>query len=408
MTATMRALRLDVLHPRAVLALAAGRFRSELYHGGAGSPLRSVDAPAPDRPAGWVRVRPTLSGICGSDLKLLKLLNGFSPSITALVGMPRRTIPGHEIVGTVTEADDDAGVAVGGRVAVDPLLGCRDKGLEPCPECRAGRPQVCHATGRSGMLTPGHGSGYNAAYGGGWAEQVVAPAARVHPVPDDLEDTEAVLTEPMAVAVQAVGRDLPPPGARVLVIGPGTIGICLVHALRSLSPEVHITVAALDDSRDAALRAAGAHAVIHGTRRDLVTGAGHALGVRVAGSRLSGPVLEAGFDVVYDCIGSDQTLDDATRMTRPRGTTVLVGTAGRRSVDWTFVWLRDLTIRGTFSYGHVDALDGRHAFDAALDILRARRPSLVTHVFRLEERVTALEVAEAGPAADAVKVAFVP
>lgn len=98
--------------------------------------------------------------------------------------MPRRTIPGHEIVGTVTEADDGAGVAVGDRVAVDPLLGCRDKGLEPCSECRAGRPQVCHATGRSGMLTPGHGSGYNAVYGGGWAEQVVEPAARVHPVPD--------------------------------------------------------------------------------------------------------------------------------------------------------------------------------------------------------------------------------
>lgn len=163
MTATMRALRLEVLHPRAVLALAAGRFRSELYHGGAGSPLRLVDAPAPDRPAGWVRVRPTLSGICGSDLKLLKPLNGFSPTITALAGMPRRTIPGH-------------------------------------------------------------GSGYNAVYGGGWAEQVVAPAARVHPVPDDLGDTEAVLTEPMAVAVQAVGRDLPPPGAQVLVIGPGTLG----------------------------------------------------------------------------------------------------------------------------------------------------------------------------------------
>lgn len=47
-------------------------------------------------------------------------------------------------------------------------------------------------------------------------------------------------------------------------------------------------------------------------------------------------------------------------------------------------------------------------FDVALDILCARRPSLVTHVFRPQERVAALEVAEAGPAADAVKVAFVP
>lgn len=408
MTATMRALRLDVLHPRAVLALAAGRFRSDLYHGGTGSPLRLVHSAAPERPAGWVRVRPTLSGICGSDLKLLKLLNGFSPSITALAGMPRRTIPGHEIVGTVTQADDDAGVTLGDRVAIDPLLGCRDKGLEPCPECRAGRPQVCHAAGRSGMFTPGHGSGYNAAYGGGWAEQVVAPAERVHPVPADLEDAVAVLTEPMAVAVQAVGRQLPSPDARVLVIGPGTIGICLVHALRALAPEVHVTVAALDDSRDRSLREAGAHAVIHGTRRDLVTDAGQALGVPATGSRLSGLVLEAGFDVVYDCIGSEQTLDDAMRMTRPRGTTVLVGTAGRQSVDWTFVWLRDLTIRGTFSYGHIDALEGRHAFDVALDILLARRPSLVTHVFPLEERVRALEVAEAGPAADAVKVAFAP
>lgn len=232
------------------------------------------------------------------------------------------------------------------------------------PELRGGRPQLCHDVGGGGEFTPGHGAGYHADYGGGWAEEVVAPAGRVFPVPDGLDERFAVLAEPMGVAVQAVAQGPPSSDDHVLVIAPGTIGLCVVHALRALVPDATITVAGVSPDRDALSRAAGADGYVQGTHGRLVEAA-------------------------------------ATRLDR--------------GVDWTLVWVRDLVVRGTYAYGVTDIPDGamidpgrRHAMEAGLDVLEACRPELVTHVFELEQRVTALETAAAGPDADAVKVAFAP
>lgn len=411
----MRALRVSLVSPRAPLALIAGRWKPDLYRGGTGSPLRLVEMPAPERPPGWVRVRPTLSGICASDRKLLHL-TGFGTTITAHFGVPLSIVPGHEVVGVVSEAEPGSGWAEGDRVVGEPLVSCVDKGLPQCPQCAAGSDEVCERWADAGSRHGGPGFGHLAAYGGGWAEEFVAPAGRLFAVPDGLPDRVAVLAEPWAIGVHAVLRNLPEPGARVLVIGPGSIGLAVIMALRALAPDVDVTAAGVHPFSAGLARRAGAGAFLHGTRRELVEAAGRHLGATIRGTRISGPVLDGGFDVVYDTLAFEQTLDDALRMTRARGTVVLAGTAFRQKVDWTLVWVRELTVRGTAYYGTEAVPDRatlppgrRRALQIAVEILAATRPEhLVTHTYGLDQSVAALRAAEAGPAAGALKVAFAP
>jgi threonine dehydrogenase-like Zn-dependent dehydrogenase len=412
----MRALRFSLAPHRVALALTAGKLRDEVLHGGRGSPLRLAEVPRPERPAGWIRIAPTLAGICASDRKYLAV-DALGTSLTALYGFPRGgVILGHEVIGTVIEAYPDSGLEPGTRVVAEPVLGCAHKGFGACRRCASGDDHRCMHFAERGTLATGPGFGFNARFGGGWAEELVAPADRVHRVPDGLDDRSAVLAEPTAIAVHAVLREPPPAGARVLVIGPGPIGLSTVHALRQLVPDVHLTVAGLGAFADPLALRAGADELVHGTRRDLVEEAGAVLGSPLRGNLVSGPLLEDGFDVVYDAVGSEQTLDDALRMTRPGGQVVLLGTAGRQEVDWSFVWHRELTVRGTAYYGVETVPETatvpagrRRAFEVALDVLVRTRPGhLVTHVFPLHEPVEALATAAAGPAAEAVRVAFAP
>jgi L-iditol 2-dehydrogenase len=411
---TMRALHFSFAPHRVALALTAGRYRPAVRHGGTGSPLRLTEIARPRRPRGWVRIAPILAGICASDRKYLSV-DGLGTTLSALYGFPRAgVVLGHEVVGRVLQADRDSGFRPGDRVVAAPTLSCGHKGFTTCDRCAAGDDHRCvHFADRGGMAR-GPGFGFNARYGGGWADELVAPADRVHHVPDDLDDRCAVLAEPTAIGVHAVLRTRPRAGDRVLVIGPGAIGLSTIHALRQLVPDIHLTVAGIDASTDDLARQAGADDVVHGTRRALVEEVGGVLGTTVRGTFVSGPVLEHGFDVIYDCVGASQTLDDACRMARPGGRIVLVGTAARQTVDWSLVWHRELTIRGTAYYGTEDVPDGarvpsgrRRAFDTALDVLREVRPShLVTHVFPLDEPVAALAMAASGPARGAVRVAF--
>jgi threonine dehydrogenase-like Zn-dependent dehydrogenase len=417
LTRTVPALKFAFSPHRVALAVTAGRVRTDLIHGGTGSPLRHTEIPRPERPPGWVRIAPTLGGICASDRKMLKVTELGRP-LLAFFGMPRHgVVPGHEVVGTVLEADADAGVQEGDRVVAEPTLACTHKGFAPCRRCAAGDDHRCvHQADAGGAAGPGFGFGFNARYGGGWAGELVAPAGHVHRVPDDLDDRSAVLAEPTAVAVHAVLRSLPEPGSRVAIVGPGAIGLGVLHALTTLAPEVETTVIGLGDFADDHARTGGATHLLHGTERELVEAAGRQLGSTVRGGMLAGPILEDGFDMVFDTVGFRQTMDDAVRMLRPGGTLVLLGTAAEQTLDWSLVWHRELTIRGSGYYGTEDVPPGakvdagrRRAFEVALEVLAEHRPSrLVTHVFPLDEPVPALETAARGPGAGAVKVAFSP
>jgi threonine dehydrogenase-like Zn-dependent dehydrogenase len=397
------------------MAATLGRRRADRRSGGPATALRLRELPRPVRPPGWVRVAPDLAGICASDRAALSLAVG--RPILAFSGLPRAGIVlGHEVVGTVIAADRDTGLLPGERVVPEPLLACQHKGFASCASCAAGDSHRCAHQADAGSAEPGLGFGFHARFGGGWSTELVVPADRVHRVPDHLDDRLAVLTEPTAVAVHAVARDAPRTGERALVIGPGAIGLSVVHALRVLAPEVEVLVASLSPATDALARRAGASDLVHGSHERLLTALASRVGSRMRGGRLSGPVLEDGVDVIYDCVGSAQTLDDALRALRPGGRLVLLATAARRTIDFSLAWHRELTIRGSGYYAEEQVPVGagippgrRRAVAIAMEVLAEIRPDhLVTHRFRLDEAREALALSAAGPAAGALKVTFAP
>ena len=127
---------------------------------GPGGILQLVDDLAPPRmpnAPGWVRVRPELSGICGSDLGLAHAKISF---VLSAFYTEQRMVPGHEMVAVVTDTGPGtASLAPGDRVVVNPLMSCGQRGFDPlCATCSAGStapvpaagPGGCHRLHRAG------------------------------------------------------------------------------------------------------------------------------------------------------------------------------------------------------------------------------------------------------------------
>lgn len=339
------------------------------------APLRLIDREV-RRPKvnGWVRVRPLLSGICGSDLNTLT--GGASFYFSALVSLP--FVPGHEIVGELLDDVPDDGqspsggaevsparsraarvspaLSAGQRVVLDPVLSCVVRGIDPpCSMCDRGEPGLCERV-TGGDVSAGLQSGYCRDTAGGWGELLVAHASQLHPVPEGLNDETAVVVEPMACALRAVRRAAVADDDHVLVVGAGTVGLLTLVALRKEVPGSRVTVVAKHRFQADLARRLGASSV---------TSPSEALGaVRRATAAFrceperSAPFLLGGVDTSFECVGSSSALDLALRATRARGKVVLAGMPAR--ADLSPAWLRELEVVGSYS--------GSGAFSAALEL----------------------------------------
>jgi threonine dehydrogenase-like Zn-dependent dehydrogenase len=355
--------------------------------------------------ADWVRLKPTLAGVCGTDIALLT--GRTSAILSPFASFP--AVLGHEVVGVVAEVGDAVdGFAPGERVVLDPVLACVTRGLPPCPRCADGHPGLCLRSA-DGRLAPAPMIGFSRDLPGGWSDEVVAHASQLHAVPAGLSDETAVMVEPFSVALHAVLAAPPAAGERAVVIGGGTMGLCSVAALRLVAPDVEVTLVAR-----------------HRVQRDMgerfgasVTSDPLKAAVERAGARRHRPlvgddVLSGGFEQVYDCAGTARSLDASLRVAAPRGRVVVVGgPAIIRELDWTLVWTRELRIDGSYVYGTEQGLPGApHTMDAAMRLL-ADHPELalgdlVTHRFRLEEWRRAMATALDRRGSGALKVVFVP
>jgi L-iditol 2-dehydrogenase len=365
-------------------------------------PWLSLDRydPPPLRGDDWVRLRPILSGICGTDMGLLT--GHASAVLSPFASFP--AVLGHEVVGTVEET--------GQRVVLDPIISCTVRGLEPCGRCAAGQARFClRAT--DGDLSPGMLVGYCADLPGAWSDGMVVHTSQLHPVPDQLSDEVAVLLEPFSVALHAVLAGPPESGARVLVIGGGTLGLCTVAALRLVAPRAEVVVLARHDAQRAMGERLGA-AVAAGGRDAAVQAAIRHAGARAHRSILGQTVLSGGFAQVYDAVGNRRSLADAMRVAEPGGRVVLVGGPGEvGGLDWTLAWSHELRLDGTYVYGAEPTLPGSpHTFDEAIRLLLANPElplgELVTHRFRLEEWRRGMSVSLSRGKAGAIKVVFTP
>jgi threonine dehydrogenase-like Zn-dependent dehydrogenase len=365
---------------------AAGAFAANM------SPLRLVNRPDPTRPAeGWTRVRPMLSGVCGSDLGLLTGRN--SPYLSAVISMP--FTPGHEVVGQTL--DDLDGLPKGSRVVLDPVLGCAARGVKPCPSCAAGEHSRCdHVT--AGAVSAGLQTGFCAGTGGGWSRMLVAHGSQLHEVPDSLDTEQAVLVEPLACAIHSVRRVAVPRGASVVVVGAGTVGLLTVLALRECTEAGPIYVIAKHGHQRERARELGATEVLSADR------AARALR-RATGGFLAHPergeeYLLGGVDVAFECTGGSG-LSTALRLTRAGGTVLLSGMPNG-GVDLTPVWFRELNLVGAYASGGRD-------FPRALELAQqAPLKGYVDAVYPLSRWREAIGHANAAGRLGTVKVAFDP
>ncbi len=174
------------------------------------------DVSIPDPGVGEVRVRVSMVGICGSDVHL------FLGHL--LLAQP--TIIGHEGLGYI----DAVGVGVSGRmvgqrVVIEPNIPCRQ-----CRYCLSGRGVICINKQVVGQNRPGC-----------FADYIVLPADFCWPVPDALSDADAVMVEPMAVALHALLQSSAQPGDTIAVIGLGAIGLLLTHLALKIGYRVIVT-----------------------------------------------------------------------------------------------------------------------------------------------------------------------
>ena len=391
--------------PTYLLTLAAGALSRRLLVG-AHACTRHTDVPEPALPADdWVRLRTRLGGICGSDLAVVTLQA--SPATSPFSSFP--FVLGHENVGTIeTLGPAVRGFAVGDRVVANPLLDCGPRRIEPaCAACRAGHPSRCEHFA-DGALPPGMLIGTTRGLGGSWGERYVAPATRLVRVPEGMSDEGAVLVEPLACSVHAVRASRPAAGERALVIGTGSIGLLTVAALHALAPGVEVTVLARHAfQRDHALRLGATRVVL--ARGDPRAALAEAVDARLLRTIIGPPAVVGGFDRAYVCIAGRQGVDDALHLTRAGGEVVLLGNVRRLDgLDWTPLWLKELTLRGSLTYGGAHGAAGDGDFEEAMALIadgRADVAPLVTHTFPLADHRRALETAM-DKRARSVKVAF--
>lgn len=370
------------------------------------SHVRLLDLPDSPLPGPrWLRVRNRQCGIDGTDLSLLHLDVDLSVAPAALPGI-QGVYLGHEVVGEVTETG--SGVSrfkPGDRVVMEsrPFASpnCYTQEISPpCPFCAQGQTRLCENSSL-GLGPEGPG--------GGWGDGYIAHETELFPVPSELDDDRACLIEPASVALHAVLQRRPRAGDHLLVIGAGSMGLLVTQAIRALAPGSHITILARYPHQARMASDLGADEVV-GDTKDIYARFARLTGGKLYTSPLNRGMLMGGFDQVYDCVGSADTITDGLRWSRALGTVVLVGTLFKPlKIDLSPVWYQEVDLVGTVLFG-VEHYQGREirTFDLAVDLIRhgeLRPEELITHRFPFEDYREAIATAS-DKHTGAIKVVF--
>lgn len=232
--------------------------------------------------------------------------------------------------------------------------------------------------------------------GGGWGDSFTVHETGVYRVPDGLDDETALMIEPLSVGVRTALRCLPQPDQRVLVVGSGMIGLAVVDALSALSPACHITALARYPHQAEMARKLGAHEIV--TREDPYHATARITDGKLYTGKFKNRMILGGFDVVYDCVGSEKTLQDSLRWARAGGTVVLAGVNLKpMHVDLTPVWYQEVCLIGLYAHG-MEEWNGlkQSTYDLTADLLLKKKllaEGLITHRFPLMDWRTAVRTA---------------
>jgi threonine dehydrogenase-like Zn-dependent dehydrogenase len=241
---------------------------------------------------------------------------------------------------------------------------------------------------------------------------MIAHESQLFAVDDRLSDRTGVLMEPLAVGMHAALRSRPFAEGPALVIGSGPIALGVIWALRAVGYEGEL-VAQIKRGHEADIaRALGASDVISPGEeaRQALIDTGTSAYMPIIGDEV---YAGGGFPLIFDCVGSGQTIKQALRYAAPRGEIVMLGCAAQiPKLDLTFIWARELRIHGYVCYGREEWRgELSHTFQITHDLLLetgAPVERMVTHDFPLAQYRDAVSAAANRRRTGSIKVVLDP
>lgn len=273
---------------------------------------------APTSEAGEALLRPLFNGVCGTDLHIEAWEEPYHDLQNYLP-----TVLGHEVIAEVLDA---RGFSPGERVVALSVYGCGR-----CEFCVSGRAQLCPHARRASL---------GMARDGGLAELMALSEDRLLRVPAGIPDTAAALCEPFATAVRAARIVVDESPQRVVIMGPGTIGLMIAAVAKLSRPSRLLVVGTASDTERLELaQELGLESLILGDE---------------AAQDIKGR-LRGAADVVFEAAGSVQALKTGVDALSPGGEMVVVGLQGEPlSVPSGTLVRREIGLRGSYAAGQGD------------------------------------------------------
>jgi threonine dehydrogenase-like Zn-dependent dehydrogenase len=384
----MRAVFFQRSMPKIITTLALKKLWSNAVYAPT-APLAFKALPEPPLPGPkGVRVRNEACGICASDLHIAYV--DIDPMVhpAALPGDDRIFL-GHEVVSTVEEVGPEVtSLQPGDKVLMQSrFLGptCSSQDIAPpCGHCAQGNYVRCENR---------HADKGEVGIGGGWGDGYTAHEAELWKLPDGLTQEQALLIEPFACSLRAVLRRLPAPGDKVLVVGCGIIGLGVLQCLRAAAPEADVYALARYPQQIERAESYGATVLGKG---DVLEMTAETTGASLFAGDFGNRTLLGGFDLIIDCVGNGNTIQQSLRMARAGGAVNIVGVNLHTvKVDLTPVWHQEVTLLGAVGHG-MDELQGeaKDSFARVAEWFlegKLNADKLITHRFRLEDWKEAMQ-----------------
>ena len=267
--------------------------------------IRIDDVPQPQPGPDEVLIEVTFSGICGSEVHEYLAGPIFIPlEPHPITGTQAPQIMGHEFGGRIVELGSEVSDLKEGQiVTVNPILTCGK-----CVNCLSNLPNLCDKLAYYGLIGDG-----------GHAEYAAVKAANCVTVPDDVPAEYVAWGEPAGVAFHAISRAAIKPESSVVVLGGGPIGQLAAQYSRCAGAEKVFLTEVAPKRAEWAMEIGAVDEVFNPVETDII---------EEILSRTDG----RGTDYAIECSGGskagllEDTAAQAVELTRPEGTTVIVGT----------------------------------------------------------------------------------
>lgn len=248
--------------------------------------VREVENPSPGPEDLLVRVE--ACGICGTDRHLLFGEFPSTPPVTL----------GHEFSGVIEAVGGQvSGFVIGQRVTGNPNIHCGR-----CDQCQVNRVNLCRNLRAIGIHRDG-----------GFADYVIVPQKQAYLLPEGLNPLHGAFCEPLACCLHGVDMAQIRTGASVIVLGGGVIGLLTVQLAR-LAGAAQVVLVTRQASKRKLAEELGATASADPNAGDLI----------IAMTGIDG-VIPGGADVVFECAGVAETVEQSVRLARSGGTAVILG-----------------------------------------------------------------------------------